>query len=214
MAALAALTGALFSPMERVIGKRRPDVVVAQGDTTTVLVTALTAFYLGIPFAHVEAGLRTGDLSAPFPEEFNRIAAAQLAKCHFCPSERAVANLRAERIDPAALFLTGNTVIDALRLTLERVKAESAGNRGLRRILVTAHRRENHGSRMEAICRAVRTIVREFDHVEFVIPVHPNPAVSASFDQELRDCERVQLLPPLSYPQFVSEMARATLILT
>jgi UDP-N-acetylglucosamine 2-epimerase (non-hydrolysing) len=211
---LAGLTGALFAPMESMLVKHRPDAVIAQGDTTTVLVTALTAFYLGIPFAHVEAGLRTGDLSAPFPEEFNRLVAGRLAKWHFCPTERAVANLRAEGINPAGLFMTGNTGIDALRLTLEKMKIEPASDRGLRRILLTAHRRENHGGRMEAICRAMRTIVGEFADVEFIVPVHPNPIVGSSFQQELKGCERVQLLPPLSYPQLVEEMAKATLILT
>lgn len=211
---LAGLTGALFAPMERMLAKHRPDVVIAQGDTTTVLVTALTAFYLGIPFAHVEAGLRTGDLSAPFPEEFNRVAAGRLAKWHFCPTERAAANLRAEGADPAGLFITGNTGIDALRLTIEKMQAEPANDGGLRRILLTAHRRENHGGRMVAICRAMRRIAREFADVEFIVPVHPNPAVGSSFEQELKGCERVRLLPPLSYPHLVAEMAKATLILT
>jgi UDP-N-acetylglucosamine 2-epimerase (non-hydrolysing) len=210
---LAILTGALFAPLERMIGKHKPDVIVAQGDTTTLFVTALTSFYLGIPFAHVEAGLRTGNLQAPFPEEFNRVAAGKLASWHFCPTQRAAANLRAEGVDPARLFITGNTGIDALRLTLARIEKAPANGRGLRRILLTAHRRENQGPRMEAICRAVSIIVREFDDVEFIIPVHPNPAVAATFDS-LKNHDRVHLSPPLGYPQLVSEMARAYLILT
>ena len=210
---LAVLTGALFAPLERMIAKHKPDVIVVQGDTTTVLVAALTAFYVGIPFAHVEAGLRTGNLQAPFPEEFNRVAAGKLASWHFCPTQRAVDNLRAEGVDPARLFLTGNTGIDALRLTLARIEKQPAGRRRLRRILLTAHRRENQGERMEAICRAVATIVSEFDDVEFVIPVHPNPAVASTF-KVLKDHERVHLSPPLKYQQLVSEMAQAHLILT
>ena len=210
---LAVLTGALFAPLERMIAKHKPDVIVAQGDTTTVLVTALTAFYVGIAFAHVEAGLRTGNLQAPFPEEFNRVAAGKLASWHFCPTQRAVDNLRAEGVDPARLFLTGNTGIDALRLTLARIEKRPAGPRHLRRILLTAHRRENQGERMEAICRAVAAIVREFDDVEFVIPVHPNPAVASTF-KALKGHERVHLSPPLKYQQLVSEMAQAYLILT
>jgi UDP-N-acetylglucosamine 2-epimerase (non-hydrolysing) len=211
---LAGLTGALFTPMERMLAKHRPDVVLAQGDTTTVLVTALTAFYLGIPFAHVEAGLRTGDLAAPFPEEFNRVATGRLAKWHFCPTERAVANLRAEGAHPASLYMTGNTGIDALRLTLEKVKPNTGSGSKLRRILLTAHRRENHGQRLKEICRAVRAIVDEFADVEFIVPVHPNPAVGSSIQNELKGCPRVQLLPPLSYPHLVEEMAKAFLILT
>jgi UDP-N-acetylglucosamine 2-epimerase (non-hydrolysing) len=187
---------------------------VAQGDTTTVLVAALIAFYAGVPFAHVEAGLRTGNLQAPFPEEFNRVAADRLARWHFCPTRGALANLRAEGIDPARLYLTGNTGIDALRLALERLPAAAAGNSGRRRVLLTAHRRENQGQRMEAICRAVIALVKEFDDIEFAIPVHPSPAVRATFERLRVAHDRVRLLPPLSYPSLVAEMARAHLIVT
>jgi len=187
-------------------------VVIAQGDTTTVMVTAMTAFFLGIKFAHVEAGLRTGDLRAPFPEEFNRLVASRLAAWHFCPTKRAVANLRTEGVDPAQIFLTGNTVIDALRFTLDRLKLPPADVR--RRILLTAHRRENQGPQIDAICRAVRAIVDEFADAEFVIPVHPSPAVRRSFEEKLSGHDRVLLLQPLSYPHLVTEMARAYLILT
>jgi UDP-N-acetylglucosamine 2-epimerase (non-hydrolysing) len=211
---LTALTGALLSPMEHMIEKHGSDIVVAQGDTTTVLVAALTSFYLGIPFAHVEAGLRTGNLQSPFPEEFNRVVASRIARWHFCPTKRAVANLHAEGIDSSRVFLTGNTGIDSFRLTLERTKTPVADNRGLRRILLTAHRRENHGRRMEAICRAVREIVDEFKNVEFVIPVHPTPVVRCTLEQLLRGHDRIQLLPPLTYQRLVSEMAQSFLILT
>src|SRR6516225_9530579 len=198
---LATLTAALLSPMEQMIEKHRPDVIVAEGDTTTVLVTALTSFYLGVPFAHVEAGLRTGNLGAPFPEEFDRVVASRVARWHFCPTMRAVANLRAEGID-------------SLRLTLEKVETCVVGNGHLRRILMTAHRRENQGSRMEGICRAVREIVDEFEDVEFIIPVHPSPTVRCTFEQLLKGHDRIQLQPPLTYQRLVSEMARSYLILT
>jgi UDP-N-acetylglucosamine 2-epimerase (non-hydrolysing) len=211
---LATLTGALLSPMERMIAKHRSDIIVAQGDTTTVMVTALTSFFLGIPFAHVEAGLRTGNLRAPFPEEFNRIVASRIAHWHFCPTMRAVANLLAEGVDSSRVFFTGNTGIDSLRLTLERTKTCVAGNHRLRRILLTTHRRENQGRRMEAICRAVREIVDEFKDVEFVVPVHPSPTVRCTLEQLLRGHDRIQLLPPLPYQQLVSEMAHCYLILT
>src|SRR4029077_18751051 len=140
--------------------------VVAQGDTTTVLVAALTAFYSDVPFAHVEAGLRTRNLRAPFPEELNRIAADRLARWHFCPTGGAAGNLRADGIDPAHITITGNTGIDALRLTLKRLPPALANRRGLRRILLTAHRRENQGRRLEAICSAVVALVQEFDDIE------------------------------------------------
>jgi UDP-N-acetylglucosamine 2-epimerase (non-hydrolysing) len=211
---LATLTGALLSPMERMIEEHRPDIIIAQGDTTTALVTALTSFYLGIPFAHVEAGLRTGSLRAPFPEELNRVVVSRIAHWHFCPTTRAVANLDAEGIDSSRVFLTGNTAIDSLRLTLERTKTRAAGNRRLRRILLTAHRRENQGRRMEGICRAVSEIVYEFEDVEFIVPVHPNPAVRCTLEQLLRGHDRVRLLPPLPYQRLVSEMSQCYLILT
>jgi UDP-N-acetylglucosamine 2-epimerase (non-hydrolysing) len=211
---LANLTGALLSSMERLVGKHRSDIIVAQGDTTTVLVAALTSFYLGIPFAHVEAGLRTGNLRAPFPEEFNRLVATRIAHWHFCPTMRAVSNLLAEGIDSSRLFLTGNTGIDSLRLMLERAEACLAENGGRRRILLTAHRRENHGRRMESICHAVREIVCEFEDVEFLVPVHPAPTVRFTFERLLGGRDRIQLLPPLTYPRLVSEMAHSFLILT
>jgi UDP-N-acetylglucosamine 2-epimerase (non-hydrolysing) len=211
---LATFTGALLPPMERMIKKHRSDIIVAQGDTTTVLVSALTSFYLGIPFAHVEAGLRTGNLRAPFPEEFNRVVASRVAHWHFCPTTHAVANLRAEGIDSSQLFLTGNTGIDSLRLTLDRIKTGGTDNRGLRRILLTTHRRENHGRRMEAICRAVREIVYEFKNVEFVVPVHPTAAVRRTLEQLLRGHDRIHLLPPLTYQRLIAEMAQCYLILT
>jgi UDP-N-acetylglucosamine 2-epimerase (non-hydrolysing) len=211
---LATLTGALLGPMERMIQKHRSDVIVAQGDTTTVLVAALTSFYLGIPFAHVEAGLRSGKLGAPFPEEFNRIVASRVAHWHFCPTQRAAANLRAEGVDPSRLFITGNTGIDSLRLTLERAEAGVASSHGPRRILLTTHRRENQGRRMEAICQAVREIVDAFKDVEFVVPVHPAPRVRCTIDQQLGGCDRIQLLPPVTYQRLVMEMLQCYLILT
>jgi UDP-N-acetylglucosamine 2-epimerase (non-hydrolysing) len=211
---LARLTGALFASMERMIEKHRSDMIVVQGDTTTVLVTALTSFYLGIPFAHVEAGLRTGNLRAPFPEELNRIVAGRVAHWHFCSTKRAVANLHAEGINPSRIFLTGNTGIDSLRLTLERTNTCVASSPHIRRILLTAHRRENQGQRMEDICQAVRAIVSEFKNVEFVVPVHPAAPVRTTLEQLLRGHDRIHLLRPLSYQRFVSEMAQSFLILT
>jgi UDP-N-acetylglucosamine 2-epimerase (non-hydrolysing) len=211
---LTTLTAALLPAMERMIAKHQPDVVVAQGDTTTVLVAALTAFYTDIPFAHVEAGLRTRNLRAPFPEEFNRIAADRLARWHFCPTRGAAANVRAEGIDPAHIVVTGNTGIDALRLALERLPSPPPNRRALRRILLTAHRRENQGRRMESICRAVVALVEEFDDIDFAIPVHHNPEVRATVQRLRVAHERVRLMRPLSYPRFVAEMARAHLIVT
>lgn len=211
---LSGLTAAMLPALEAAIARHRPDIVVAQGDTTTVFVAALASFYLGVPFAHLEAGLRTGNLQAPFPEEFNRVAAGRLAAWHFCPTERARENLIREGLAVDRMFVTGNTGIDALRLTLERLNVGAEPQGGERVILLTAHRRENHGAPLVAIARAVRDIVVEFPDVSFVIPVHPNPAVRQSLFDQLGSTPRVALVPPLGYRQLVEAMARATLILT
>lgn len=211
---LSGLTAALLPVVEATIARHKPDVVIAQGDTTTVFVAALASFYLGVPFAHLEAGLRTGNVQAPFPEEFNRVAVGRLATWHFCPTPRARDNLIGEGVADERMFVTGNTGIDALRLTLERLDLGAAQPNGERRILLTAHRRENHGPPLAAIARAVRDIVGEFPDVSFVVPVHPNPAVRQSMHNLLGDTPRVALVPPLGYRQLVEEMARATLILT
>ena len=211
---LSGLTAALLPALEATIARHKPDVVIAQGDTTTVFAAALAAFYLGVLFAHLEAGLRTGSLKAPFPEEFNRVAVGRLAAWHFCPTPRARDNLIGEGLADERMFVTGNTGIDALRLTLGRLDLGAAPPSGERRILLTAHRRENHGLPLVAIARAVRDIVGEFPDVSFVVPVHPNPAVRQSMHDLLGETPRVALVPPLGYRQLVEEMARSTLILT
>lgn len=210
---LSGLTAQLLQKMEAVVTAERPDAIVAQGDTTTVLAAAMTAFYLKIKFAHVEAGLRTGDLAAPFPEEFNRSVAGKLAHWHFCPTKQALANLAAEGVPAARLFLTGNTGIDALRLSLARLPADAGGG-GRRRVLLTAHRRENQGERMQAICAAVRALAARFADVEFVVPVHPNPEVKRAVERMLEHVPRVALVPPLGYAQLLAEMRRCHFILT
>jgi UDP-N-acetylglucosamine 2-epimerase (non-hydrolysing) len=166
-----------------------------------------------IRFAHVEAGLRTGDLAAPFPEEFNRSVAGKVAHWHFCPTAQARDNLRAEGVPPARLFLTGNTGIDALRLSLARLPGRAEPAQG-RRILLTAHRRENQGERMQAICAAVRALAERFADIHFVVPVHPNPVVKADVERMLANVPRVALTPPLGYAQLIDEMRRCHLILT
>ena len=211
---LSSIAGELLLKLEKIFVQCRPDVVIAQGDTTTLLVSAVAAFFLGIPFAHVEAGLRTGDIRSPFPEEFNRTTVSRIAEWHFCPTQRAVEALTKEGIAPARIHLTGNTGIDALRLTLARLPDRVPNAHGNRRILLTAHRRENFGKGLENICQAVGDIVSEFGDVEFVIPVHPNPAAKAVFDARLSGMDRVTLVPPLPYGSLVAEMSAATLILT
>jgi UDP-N-acetylglucosamine 2-epimerase (non-hydrolysing) len=208
---LARLTAELIPRMDAALEQHRPDVVLAQGDTTTVMVTALVAFYRRVAFGHVEAGLRTGDLSAPFPEEYNRVVASRTAAFHFCPTERAVGNLRREGV-PGTIVLTGNTVIDALRHTLAKVPERASD--GPPRILLTAHRRENHGIGLDAICDAVLRLVADVPGLVVSIPVHPNPEVRRRVEARLSGPDRVHLLPPLRYPDLVAEMRAATVILT
>jgi len=210
---LTALTARLMLAFEQQLGRERPDIVVAQGDTTTVLCAALSCFYLGIPFAHVEAGLRTRDLANPFPEEFNRVAADRLARFHFCPTERAARDLRAEGAAGNAVHVTGNTVIDALRYTTAKLAHE---RQPLCRhdILLTAHRRENFGRPLEAILEAVRRLLDERPELTVLYPVHPNPNVRGAAQALLGGHPRVTLSEPLGYPALVQAMQDARFILT
>ena len=212
---LAGLTSRLLTGLSEEFESHRPDIVLAQGDTTTVLASALAAFYRRIPFAHVEAGLRTGDLRAPFPEEANRVLAGHLADLHFAPTESSRANLLREGIDPAKIAVTGNTVIDALFYAVERqVPIGVDLDPGSRLVLVTAHRRDSFGAPIRAICRAVGRLIDEFDDIEVLWPVHPNPAVKPVVEAELGGRDRVKLCAPLGYGPFVTAMKRSELILT
>jgi UDP-N-acetylglucosamine 2-epimerase (non-hydrolysing) len=210
---LGELTGRLMPEFERVFKEQRPALVIAQGDTTTVLCAALTCFYLNTPFAHVEAGLRTFDVRNPFPEEFNRTTVARLAQLHFCPTAHARDNLLAERIDASTAHVTGNTVIDALRFTEAQLPPASARN-DEQHILLTAHRRENFGQPLVEICGAVLAICEEFPRVRVLCPVHPNPNVCEVLIHHLGDHPQITLSPPLDYPQLVAAMLRSRLILT
>ena len=213
--ALPDLTARIVTGLDAAFDDIRPDIVLAQGDTTTVMGAALVAFYRRIPFGHVEAGLRTGDLQNPFPEEMNRKVAGILARWHFAPTSVSRANLLAEGTAADTIHVTGNTVIDALLDIAPR-----AGDIGValdparRLVLVTAHRRENFGAPMDEACRAIRTLADGRDDVEFLFPVHPNPNVRRSVDAFLRDHPRIHLVEPLDYGPFVAAMRRATLILT
>jgi UDP-N-acetylglucosamine 2-epimerase (non-hydrolysing) len=191
-------------------------VVLVQGDTTTVMITALAAFYQRIPVGHVEAGLRTQDRYNPFPEEINRRLAGVLATYHFAPTARAAAALRDEQVPESNIFVTGNTVVDALLMTVERpVRLELDFNPdGHQLILVTAHRRESFGAPFESLCLALRDLAQRHAEVEIVYPVHLNPNVRRPVERILAQQPRVHLLEPLRYEQFVHLMAHAYLILT
>lgn len=221
---LDALFARVLAGVGLAIEREKPDLVLVHGDTSTTLASALAAFHARIPVGHVEAGLRTGDLDAPWPEEGNRRLVAPLARYHFAPTERARANLLAEGIPQSAIHVTGNTVIDALRATLAKVTHDPNLARARdaeiphipeskRLILVTGHRRESFGAGLESICEALLDIASRTDaHV--VYPVHPNPAVQKTVNRILGQAPNVALTPPLDYLPFAQLMARATLIIT
>lgn len=213
--ALADVTARLLTSLDQAMEKELPDLVLAQGDTTTVLTTALAAFYRKIPFGHVEAGLRTGDPVNPFPEEMNRVVASRLATLHFAPTDRARANLLAEGIAANNIFVTGNTVIDALLTTADRnIRLDFELPDGRRIVLVTAHRRENFGAPLKSILNAIRTLSLRNPDLHFVYPVHPNPNVSGPARDALTGVQNVTLCAPLNYGQLVALMKRSWLVLT
>jgi UDP-N-acetylglucosamine 2-epimerase (non-hydrolysing) len=212
---LAQLTSRLATRLDAVLAAEQPDIVLAQGDTTTVLMTALIGFYRKIPFGHVEAGLRTGNRWFPFPEEMNRVLAGYLADLHFAPTTSARDNLRRENVPEETLHVTGNTVIDALLLMTQRdLPMPVPVEPHQRLVLVTAHRRENFGEPFRRICTAIRTIVDENPDVQLVYPVHPNPNISPVAQSMLAGHERIHLCKPLDYGSFVAAMQRTYLFLT
>lgn len=199
----------------RVIEEIRPHVVIVQGDTTTAMMAALAAAYQRVDVAHVEAGLRTDDMFNPFPEELNRRVATAVSRYHFAPTERAARTLREENVPADRIFVTGNTVIDALRLTLARkVDLDLPFLNGHRTVLVTAHRRESFGAPFESLCRALRGLADRNPRLTLVYPVHLNPNVREPVNRLLAGHERIHLIEPLSYEKFVHLMARADLLLT
>jgi UDP-N-acetylglucosamine 2-epimerase (non-hydrolysing) len=209
------LTSRMLPAVHDAIGREQPDIVLAQGDTTTVFVTALASFYQRVSFAHVEAGLRTGRLDAPFPEEANRVLAGLLSALHFAPTVVARDNLLREGISDDRILVTGNTVIDALLLAADRDVPIGVDFDPTKRIvLITAHRRDSFGEPIRRICRAVAELHERFPDVQFLWPVHPNPSVKPVVESAMSGLSRVRLCDPLSYGPFVSAMKQAALILT
>jgi UDP-N-acetylglucosamine 2-epimerase len=217
---LSELTAKALEGLDEVIIQERPDLVIVQGDTTTTFVGALAAFYRHIPVAHVEAGLRTYNRYSPYPEEINRVMTSQLSSLHFAPTERSKENLLRENIPNSSIFVTGNTVIDALldvarrRYSFEGKLRKIFANRKTRKLLLTTHRRENHGNPMEEICRAVFQILNKFEEVEFLCPVHMNPKVENVIFRLLANHSRIHLVEPLDYQAFVNVMKESYIILS
>lgn len=217
------LTARLLTGLGDVMDAERPDRVLVQGDTATAMVGALAAYYRKVPVGHVEAGLRSGDIYAPWPEEVNRRIVAPIADQHFAPTDTAAQALAREAIDPATIHVTGNTVIDALHWTRERIAETPALAAGLdpiaerfagkRIVLVTTHRRENFGDGMAAIARAIGRIAERED-VAVLFPVHPNPNVVSVMDAMLGDRTNVARIDPLDYPHFIRALGMSHLALS
>lgn len=212
--ALTSLTARLLQNVDDVLLAEKPDVVLVQGDTTTVMTVALASFYLGIPIGHVEAGLRTWDMQNPFPEEMNRVIAGRLARWHFAPTESSRQNLLREGVNSNDIVVTGNTVIDALLMTASKdlqlgIKLDETKPL----ILVTSHRRENFGEPFRNICRALRTLA-ERNNIQILYPVHPNPNVKYTAHEMLGDCSNVILCEPLDYAPFIAAMKKAYFIIS
>ncbi len=229
---LAQLTASALTAVDNYLANETPDLVLVQGDTTTAFISSLTAFYHKIPVGHVEAGLRTGDLCSPWPEEANRVLISRLAALHFAPTELNRQNLLAERVPSDKIFVTGNTVIDALFLAVQKVRNSPPHVPGLDSsmiaewedsplVLITGHRRENFGRGFESICQAIAELSKRFPQVQFVYPVHLNPNVRSTVMRMLdgngqvrSELHNVHLIDPLPYLPFVALMDRAQLILT
>ncbi len=217
---LFASTTRILAGLEPVLQSERPSMVIVQGDTTTTLCGALAAFYLQIPVAHVEAGLRTGDLRQPFPEEMNRVLTSHLTDLHFAATEKAAENLRNEGVRPESIGVTGNTGIDAVLYVRDALEKGQLCGRdwpeldpAKKLIVVTAHRRESFGEGFERICRALAQLANRED-VQVVYPVHPNPNVQDPVNRLLAGHRNIRLIEPLSYVPFVDLMRRAYLLIT
>jgi UDP-N-acetylglucosamine 2-epimerase (non-hydrolysing) len=222
---LADIAAATLTGLTPILEEYRPQWVLVQGDTTTTLAASIAAFYCQVSVGHIEAGLRTGNLRAPWPEEGNRKLTTAIAQLHFAPTATSRANLLAEGVRADTIHVTGNTVIDALLMTRQRMNADAALSAALaaqfpmlegdrRMVLVTGHRRENFGAGFENICRALATLARQFPDVLVLYPVHLNPNVREPVFRILKDVPNVQLIEPVDYIPFVYLMYRSTFIIT
>ena len=223
------VTASVLLGMRDVLREYRPDVLLVHGDTTTTMASAMAGFYAGVPVGHVEAGLRTHNLMAPFPEEFNRQVAGKLARWHFAPTTTSQTNLLVERIDPCSVFVTGNTVVDAMFWVLEKIDASPELQRDIvellnaclpfawqqeKFVLITGHRRENFGDGFLQICHALRDLAERYTEVHFVYPVHLNPNVQKPVYEILENLPNVHLIRPLEYEPFLYLLKHCYLVLT
>lgn len=223
---LSGITSEILTRIEEPLQDFQPDIVLVHGDTSTTLATSLAAYYQKIPVGHVEAGLRTGNLLSPWPEEANRKLTGAIANLHFAPTEQSRANLLAENVTPGSIHVTGNTVIDALLMVRAKLEADAAMNselaarfapvlrEGARLILMTGHRRENFGGGFERICEAITKLAQRYPDADFVYPVHLNPNVREPVMRILGGMDNIHLIEPQDYLPFVYLMNRSFIILT
>ncbi len=223
------VTASVLLGMRDVLRQHKPDALLVHGDTTTSLAAAMAGFYAGVPVGHVEAGLRTHDVYAPFPEEFNRQVASKVTRWHFAPTEFSQQNLLNERVDEDQISVTGNTVIDALLWVLARIDSDAGRQAELTRflddrlpfawqserfVLITGHRRENFGDGFSQICEALKDLAARYQNVHFVYPVHLNPNVQQPVKSLLADLPNVHLIEPLDYEPFVYLLKHSHVVLT
>jgi UDP-N-acetylglucosamine 2-epimerase (non-hydrolysing) len=222
---LAAFTSKAIIAINQYLLEYKPDLILVQGDTTSVFCASLAAFYNRIPVGHVEAGLRTWNKFSPYPEEINRVLTTHIADYHFAPTKQSRENLIKEGIDSDKIYTTGNTVIDALYIAVNKVKENPPEIPGLAKdlinslsaksmVLITGHRRENFGDGFDSICKAISALASKFKNAEFIYPVHLNPNVREPVFRLLSNLPNVHLIEPLSYLPFVSLMEKAKIILT
>jgi UDP-N-acetylglucosamine 2-epimerase (non-hydrolysing) len=226
---LSNLTSLILNKMQTVFTKHQPNIVLVHGDTTTALATSMAAFYASIPVGHVEAGLRTYNLNAPFPEEFNRQIISKITKWHFAPTKLCKKNLLSEGVDKSLIKITGNTVIDALHLILKRIDKSKYRQKNLNDILnsvipfnwknknfvlITAHRRENFGDGLLEICLALKELSVNYPKIHFVYPVHLNPKVCKIVYKLLKEIKNIHLIKPLEYEPFIYLLKHSYLVLT
>lgn len=210
------ITISILNKIKDILLIENPDIVLVHGDTSTTFVTALACFYLKIPIGHIEAGLRTYNISSPFPEEFNRQVVSIISKYNFAPTELAKQNLINEGKDPKTIYVTGNTAIDALRTTIKNDYQHPELNwaNNSRLILITAHRRENLGIPMKHMFHAIKRVMDEFPDVKAIYPIHMNPVVRKTANEILGNCERIHIIEPLDVIDFHNFLSRSFLILT
>jgi UDP-N-acetylglucosamine 2-epimerase (non-hydrolysing) len=217
---LSSLSARVLTALDPILVAEKPDIVLVQGDTTTALAGAMAAFHRHVPVGHIEAGLRSGNPLSPFPEEMNRRVISRIATLHFAATANNRDTLLAENISPDCVFLTGNTVVDALLLMVERAEPSPTTldllnkTNNLQRILLTTHRRESFGDRMSENLKVLREFVRSHPDKALIFPMHPNPSVSGPAREILSNCDRIHLIQPLDYQQFVVMMSKAWLIVS